>query len=107
MMMAHSSDSPPPALDPETVAAVRATLTQYIREGDQSAGLRELLVRVAAEARTKGILAERLLVVFKEIWGSLPDVRQAERAKLARHNTLLQQLITRCIEQYYMGEERN
>jgi hypothetical protein len=101
MMMAHTSDSPPPALDADTVAAVRTTLTRYVREGNHTAELRELLMRVAAEARAKGIMAERLLVLLKEIWGSLPEVRQAERARITEQNTLLQQLITRCIQEYY------
>ncbi len=101
MMMAHTSDSPPPALDAETVTAVRAALTRYVREGDHTTELRELLMRVAAEARMKGIMAERLLVVLKEIWGSLPEVRHAERTRITEQNVLLQRLITRCIQQYY------
>jgi hypothetical protein len=101
MMMAHTSDSPPPTLDAETVAAVRAALTRYAVEGDHTAELRELLMRVAAEARAKGILAERLLVLLKEIWSSLPEVRHAERGSVAQQHALLQRLITRCIEQYY------
>ena len=100
-MMAHSSESPPPALEAETVAAVRTALARYVREGDHTADLREVLLRVAAEARAKGILAERLLVVLKEIWGALPEVRHAERRTVAEHNVLLQRLITRCIEEYY------
>ena len=103
MMMAHTSDTPPPALDAETVAAVRAALTRYVREGNQTADLRDVLVRVSVEARAKGILPERLLVVLKEIWGSLPEVRHAERGQSAGQSALLQQLITRCIEQYYKG----
>ena len=101
MMMAHTSDSPPPALDAETVAAARAALTHYVRDGEPAAELRDLLMRVAAEARAKGIMAERLLVVLKEIWGSLPEVRHAERTRVTEQNALLQQLITRCIQQYY------
>lgn len=100
-MMAHTSDSPPPALDAETVTAVRAVLARYVREGDHSAELRDLLMRIAAEARAKGIMAERLLVLLKEIWGSLPEVRHAERPAAGEQNALLQQLITRCIQQYY------
>jgi len=101
LMMAQTSDSPPPALDAETVAAVRATLARYARDGDHTGELREVLMRVAVEARAKGILAERLLVVLKEIWGSLPEVRYAERSTLHAQQQLLQRLITRCIEQYY------
>ena len=101
MMMAHTSDSPPPSLDAETVAAVRAALGRYVREGNHTAELRDVLMRVAAEARAKGIQAERLLVVLKNIWSSLAEVRHADRSALAEQNVLLQRLITRCIEQYY------
>ena len=100
-MMAHTSDSPPPSLDAETVAAVHAALARYVREGNHTAELQDLLIRVAAEARSKGIQAERLLVLIKEIWAALPDVRQAERAAVNEQSQLLQRLITRCIEQYY------
>ena len=104
MMMAPTSDSPPPALDAETIAAVRAALARYAREGNHTDDLRDLLMRVAAEARAKNIMAERLLVVLKEIWGSLPEVRQqSDRGRVSEQNTLLQQLITRCIREYYTG----
>jgi hypothetical protein len=104
MMMAHTSDTPPPALDVETIEAVRAALTRYVREGNHTADLRGVLLRVSAEARAKGILPERLLIVLKEIWSSLPDVRHADRGQVASQNVLLQRLITRCIEQYYEAE---
>jgi hypothetical protein len=101
MMMPYTSDSTPPELDAETVAAVRSSLARYVREGNHTEELRDLLMRVAAEARATGMLAERLLVVLKDIWGSLPEVRHADRAALTGQNVLLQRLITRCIEQYY------
>ena len=101
MMMAHTSDSPPPSLDAETIAAVRTALTGCIGEGSPTPELRSLLIRVSTEARSKGIMAERLLVVLKDIWGSLPEVRRAERGTIKAHDTLLQQVITRCIQQYY------
>ena len=101
MMMAPTSDSPPPSLDAETIDAVRAAMARYVRDGTDSPELREVLRRVATEARAKGIQAERLLVVLKEIWGALPEVRHAERGDVSGQNTLLQRLITRCIHQYY------
>lgn len=101
MMMAHTSDSPPPSLDTETIAAVRAALAGCIGEGSPTPELRTLLIRVSTEARSKGIMAERLLVLFKDIWGSLPEVRRAERSATTAHDALLQQVITRCIQQYY------
>jgi hypothetical protein len=102
MMMAHASDTPPPALHADTVAAVRDALSRYVRQGDHTPELRALLARVAEEARSRGILAERLLLQFKEIWGSLPEVRAVtDHAAANRQGVLLQQLVTRCIEEYY------
>ena len=101
MMMAHDSSPPPPALDPSTVAALNAALTRYVREGNHTQELQALLHQVAAEARQKGIVAERLLVMLKDIWHSIPEVRLASQREVTEQNALLQQLITRCIRQYY------
>ena len=76
-------------------------LARYVRDEGADAELRDLLARVAAEARAKAILPERLLIVLKEVWTSLPEVRQAEHTRLGVHNALLERLITRCIREYY------
>jgi len=101
MMMTDQPESPPPALDAGTVEAVRDAFALYARTGDHTTDLREMLLRVAAEARGKGIFAERLLVTLKEIWAGLPEVRQADRSQIGAQRALLQQLVTRCIEVYY------
>lgn len=61
--------------------------------------LQEVLARAATEAREKDMYAEQLLVIMKDLWYSLPDVRSAADAD--RQNELLQELISRCISQYY------
>ena len=99
--MSATSDFSPPTLDAQTLADVRATLARYAQGSEHAPELRGLLARVAAEARAKGIAAERLLIAFKEIWASLPEVRAAQRARPGEHTALLQQLVTRCIEEYY------
>jgi hypothetical protein len=98
-MMAFDRTPTGPSLAPETVEALRAALAQSINRGSHSDDLRDLLCTAADEARTKGIPAERLLVMLKDIWHSLPDVLSATSSDI--QHGLLQQLISRCIEEYY------
>ena len=59
----------------------------------------ETLALLADEARTRHIRAEQLLVVLKETWNSLPQVRgMADSTQQAR---LLERVITMCIKEYY------
>jgi predicted NACHT family NTPase len=100
MMMAHdSSPTPPSRLDDDTVAAVRASLRAYLAHGADSVDLRQTLLRVSAEARERSILPEQLLVVLKDVWGSLPEVRGMTDA--GEQVRLLQRVVTMCIKEYY------
>lgn len=90
-----ASDHTPtrPSLEPTTVDALRATFTRSLADGNHSEKLKDVLCAAAMEARAKGILAERLLIMLKDIWYSLPNVAGA-RSSVAE-NTLLQELISR------------
>ena len=90
---------PSPHLDIETVQALQTVMQRAVHKGDHEQELQNVLARAATEARTKQIHAEQLLVIMKDLWYSLPDVRSAEDSE--RQTELLQQLITRCISQYY------
>lgn len=98
-MMAFDQTPSDPSLAPQTVEALRGALAQSVHRGNHSDDLRDLLCTAAAEARTKGIPAERLLIILKDIWHSLPDVLSATSSDV--EHGLLQQLISRCIEEYY------
>jgi hypothetical protein len=100
MMMAHdSSPTPPSRLDDDTVAAVRAALRTYLANASDSAVLQGALLRLSAEARDRAVLPEQLLVVLKDVWGALPEVRaMADAGEQVR---LLQRVVTMCIKQYY------
>jgi hypothetical protein len=91
--------TPPPTLEPTTVTALRSAFTKSIADGNHSDDLHTLLCIAAREARDKGIHAERLLVIMKDIWQTLPGVSSASASSSA--NALLQQLISRCIREYY------
>lgn len=99
-MMAFDRTPTQPSLDPETIAALRATLRRSVVQGNHEDDLHDLLCRAAEEARTKGIQAEQLLVALKDIWYGLPELRTAA-ATADKEQALLQQLISRCIQEYY------
>ena len=88
-----------PNLEPETVEAIRAVLSRSVSRGNHSDELRDLLCTAAEEARTKGIQAERLLVILKDIWYSIPRVTPASPGSV--DSALLQELVSRCIKEYY------
>jgi|SRR5690242_11464860 hypothetical protein len=88
-----------PRLEADTVNALRDVMQRAMRRGDHAHELQDVLTRAAAEARAKDIHAEQLLVMMKELWYSLPDLRGAGDSD--RQTELLQQLISRCISQYY------
>ena len=90
---------PSPRLEAETLDALRVVMQRAIHRGDHPRELQDVLARTAAEAREKHIQAEQLLIMLKELWHSLPELRSVEDSD--RQNELLQELISRCIAQYY------
>lgn len=98
-MMAFDRSSSSAALDAATVTELRAALARSSQSGDHGEELKSLLARAAADARQKGIQAEQLLVVLKDIWYSLPHLSTHPGSDV--QTRLLQQLIARCIQEYY------
>ena len=101
MMMAHDSSPPPSAgLTEETSARARLALTRYLENAETGAQeLRDALDLMATEAREKSMLPEQLLVVLKDIWYALPQVRAIEDS--GAQIRLLQRVVTMCIKEYY------
>ena len=98
-MMAFEKTPSSPRLEATTIEALRAALARSITNGNHQDDLRDLLCRAATEAREKGIRAEHLLIALKDIWFSLPEL--ADRSVNDVDNSLLQELISRCIQEYY------
>jgi hypothetical protein len=90
--------TPSSRLEADTLDALRSVMQRAMRNGGHEQELQSVLARAAAEARDKNIHAEQLLVIMKELWFSLPDLRTDDSD---RQTKLLQELITRCITQYY------
>jgi len=101
MMMAHDSSPPPAAgLAEETVTRARVALTRYLESPDRAGEeLRDALDLMATEARSKAMLPEQLLVVLKDVWYALPEVRSLEDS--GAQIRLLQRVVTMCIKEYY------
>lgn len=98
-MMAFDRPPSRPSLDPETADALRAALAQSIATGNHVDDLHVLLCRAAEDAKSKGMQAEHLLLVLKDMWYSLPAVASAPSSDVEQ--SLLQELISRCIQEYY------
>src|SRR5690242_20933531 len=75
MMAPDSSHTPPSRLDDATVAAVRDALRLYLADHADPGPLQRALVRMSDEARDREVRAEQLLVLLKDAWHSLPEVR--------------------------------
>lgn len=98
-MMAFDRTPRSAALDPAMVAELRAALSRSVEAGDHGDELKGLLSRAASEAREKGLQAEQLLLALKDIWYSLPHLQTQPGKDI--QTRLLQQLIARCIQEYY------
>lgn len=100
MMSFDRTPTPPsPSLSPDTINSLRSVLSDSAARGEFESSLETILHQVADESRTKGIAAEGLLVVLKDLWFSLPEVSTASSPN--RQHALLQQLVSRCILAYY------
>ena len=99
MMMAHQSGDTPPRLAEETLATVREALGRSLDGGAAGDDLRLALRSMAREARDRGLRAEQILVVLKELWGTIPQVRRASGRE--QQTALLQRAVTLCINEYY------
>ncbi len=98
-MMSFDRTPSGPMLDSAVAAELRAVLARSLESGVHSEELKTLLTRAAVDARAKGILAEQLLLTLKEVWYSLPRISTQSGSEI--QTRLLQQLIARCIQEYY------
>lgn len=99
MMMAHDSSVPRPDLSSTTIASLERALVVYLADPADTSKLDSALRSLTVEAREKQIHAEQLLIVLKDIWYGLPQVREAPNGDA--QSALLQRVITQCIRQYY------
>jgi len=89
------------SLDPATVAELRSALTRSLAAGSHGDELGHLLRSLAVQARERGLHAEQLLLALKDVWYEMPEL--SGRPGNDVQTQLLQQLIARCIQEYYSG----
>ena len=99
MMMALDSSNSPSRLDDETLNAVRVALRAYLRDANDSGALQASLLLMGNEARTRSILPEQLLIMLKDLWNGLPEVRSMHDTR--EQIPMLQRVVTMCIREYY------
>jgi len=99
MMAFDSSHTPPSRPDDALLARVRDELRAYQRDGTKPDALRLALLDLARDARTKGILPEHLLVILKDAWNGLSEVRGMH--DVAEQVRMQQRVVTMCITAYY------
>jgi hypothetical protein len=90
-------------LSPESTSALQEAFRLHLAEPSAGANSRvsQALARICAEARREQIPAERLLVAFKGVWNSLPEVRGLPGHQAADE---VRGLVSLCIERYYASE---
>ena len=99
MMMAHDSSPGDGLLDDETISALRIALMEYAAAPADAERLRAALHAMAHEARERGMFPEKLLILLKDVWYSLPSVRSLKAPD--DQVRLLQRIVTMCIREYY------
>jgi hypothetical protein len=98
-MMAHDSSSPRPNLSGTAIAGLEKALAAFLANQSDGSTLEGALRTLTAEAREKEMHAEQLLIVLKDVWFSLPPIRESPSGD--PQNAMLQRVITQCIRQYY------
>ena len=88
-------------LDPATVAELKRVMAKSLESGDHGDDLKAALARASTDARTKGLHAEQLLIALKDIWFSMPQLVATPVRDADNQSRLLQQLVARCIQEYY------
>jgi hypothetical protein len=99
MMMAPDSTPDEPELSQATIDALQAALQKYLVDTDQVTALQPALRRIASEAREKKMRAVMLLILLKDVWFALPQIRRMPEGE--GQNRLLQRVVTLCIREYY------
>ena len=101
MMAPDSRSTPEPRLlADDTMAVLRAAVVQLWHQprGAEDA-LREALALVTAEARSRALRAEDVIVAFKSLLASLPELHSGPRRMEAV--AFQERLVTMCIKAYY------
>ena len=81
---------------------LREALRRRISEEPSDGDLHAALERVSDETRAKGLHGEQVVLLLKQLWGELSQSTQ--RLAPEERREMLEQLVTRCLDEYYAGE---
>ena len=88
------------SLSESTMKELRTALTEQLKRPDgPTPELADLLRKVAREAHEQNILAEELIVIFKQLWNSLAESLRPQNAD--QYERIRQRLVTLSIQAYY------
>jgi hypothetical protein len=80
--------------------ATNRTLELAMRpeQGTRGSNLQAAMRELCAEARSQGIRAEELIVLFKKTWAERPELQGLSREETGR---LFDAMVSMCVEEYY------
>ena len=85
---------------PAAVDRVQAAARLYGTTGNDGP-LRDATRALAADAATRGMRAEELVIAFKQLWTTMPEL-----SPLRRHSrAVVDELVTLCINEFYRHRE--
>lgn len=83
-----------------TAARMQEAARHYGVTGDE-APLRDATRALAADAAARGLRAEELVIAFKQLWTTIPEL-----SPIRRHSRpVVDELVTLCIHEYYRRRE--
>ena len=97
--LTHPAHSAPGGMPTRGVVALRTALQAQLRRGlapDEST--RRAVALFCAEAKRRDLRAEQVLVLLKDVWRTLPEVRRLRRTQ---REPALAQLTTLAIRTFY------
>lgn len=100
------ADIPSPAagaMPGKGIVALRTALQALLRRGAPDDAMEGAVALFCAEARRRDIRAERVLVLLKDVWRTLPEARPLARADRERR---LARLTSLTIRTYYETSAR-
>lgn len=95
-----------------TIAALRSLLVQMVRDEPESGSehgtrtsdeVRDALRGLCGNARDNEVRVEQLVIAIKQGWSTLHN--EHPRTRAAGPDTLLNRVITLCIDEYYAERE--
>ena len=89
------------ARDSRSAAALMQDAARYYGDTGDHALLRDATRALAADAAARGLRAEELVIAFKQLWTSIPEL-----SPIRRHTRpVVDELVTLCINEYYRRRE--